>query len=235
MAKYSAVDRLMDMATGKATAGASGSAGSTPAAQDASSQPSLASHERRAEEVLEEQVARKEPGRERSVAASAPLPLHSPTPAVDRGRQLLSALRPFLPVVGGALRMVDHGGAQALARVLPLLGGMAGAGATAAGAAGAEVAGKANPLSEGLAALEKRQGAGAEELKALTQRAVALEDQQRRMREILERTAAEQNAQSHQLREIKDRMRLLTAGVIILLMLVGAEMVLSVILLHYER
>jgi hypothetical protein len=152
----------------------------------------------------------------------------------DRGRQLLGALRPFLPVVGSALRMVDHGAVQAVARLLPLLGGPAlgGGQGIGSGAGAAQAAEAQDQLAQILTTLDARQTKAGEDAKVQKLRIDTLDEQVRRTREILERLAAEQNTENHELQRLSDRMRLLTAGVVILLMLVVAEMALFVVVLH---
>lgn len=250
MAKYDAVDRLMNLATDKATPKA------TPTAIAEKPVQPLAVQE--AEAVLEARVVAVEPGRPpvagsiagRSMgttASSAPSrpanPYASPNASEaggatarahakpgpgERGRQLLSALRPFLPVVGGALRMIDHGAVQTVARLLPLLGGSGIGTATPA----APAADTQHPLSGVLTTLDQRHSAVLEELKRLKARSEAQEEQLRRIRDSQERAIAEQGTQGHLLHLLADRSRLLTAGVIILFMLVVAEAVLLLITMH---
>jgi uncharacterized coiled-coil DUF342 family protein len=87
-------------------------------------------------------------------------------------------------------------------------------------------------LTQIFSGIEKQQAETAEELKKYKQRTDHLEEVMRRTRDSLERTVAEQNALNHLLRQMRDRSRLLTAGVVILLMLVVAEMALLVFVLH---
>lgn len=117
---------------------------------------------------------------------------------------------------------------QALARFLPLLGAAREAAGAVTSTKGPEKAGS----SDALAALEKRSGGLADELKGYKARVDTLEEQLRRTRETLERTVVEQGTLSLMLHKISDRSRLLTAGVVILFMLVIAEMVMLIILLH---
>ncbi len=216
MAKYDAVDRLMKMATDE-----------TPNAKSAGR-----GGERDAEAVLEAKVA----ARERMPAGAVATPAALPTPtepevsSVERGRQLLGAIRPFLPAVGSALRLVDHGAVQAVARLLPMLGNL---GATAGPpATQAALSGNSERTADALAASEKHYASLAAELREYKARVEAIEEGQRRLRELLERSVAEQGSLTHTLHQLADRSRLLSATVLILVMLVVAELVLLAITLH---
>ena len=183
-------------------------------------------------DVLAAQVTATEPqlhASSEAATATSALAMPRTTPG-ERGRQLLGALRPFLPVLGGALRMVDHGAVQAVARLLPLFEGVP---------SGAQRSTSPEPaladqpaVAELLATLEKHDAATAEALKEQGLRLSAAEDHIKRVRESVERMVAEEGAMSNRLREVTDRARLLTAGVIILFMLAVAEMVLLMIFLH---
>ncbi len=220
MAKYDAVDRLMKMATDEAPSARSSGGGRQR------------EEERDGETVLEAKITAREPMPTGVVMPPAP-PAASAEPAmssVDRGRQLLGALRPFLPVVGSALRMVDHGAVQAVARLLPMLGNLG----TNAGPAASQVPSVDNRerTADALAGSEKRYAALAGELNEYKARVEVMEDGQRRLRELLERSVAEQGSLTHTLHHLADRSRLLSATVIILVMLVVAELVLLTITLH---
>lgn len=229
MSKYDAVDRLMNMATEKAVP--------VQRVHPRPEHPQPEAKARDAKTVLAQQMMASEAGaaapaeHEQAATAEPAAPRMTRT---DRGRQLLGALRPFLPVVGGALRMVDHGAVQAVARLLPLLAGAGGAAGASNGGAGASGAtGEAREqLAQILGAFDKQQMVLAEELKSSKQRIGLLEEQLRRTRESLERTAGEQNAQSNTLRLLGDRSKLLMAGLVILLILVVAQMVLFVIFMR---
>ena len=217
MAKYDAVDRLMKMAT------------DTPTKSSVASV--LRSEERDAEAVLEARVSAAEPlpkAGTASVPSSRALAPAPPSPS-ERGRQIMSAVRPFLPAVGSALRLVDHGAVQALARLLPVLGNAA---AFAGSSAAPETTGATPAPMEALAQAEKQQAALREEIKAYRLRLEIVEEQLRRVRENLERTVAEQGSLAHQAHQLADRTRLLTAAVIILGMMVVAALVLVGISLH---
>ena len=220
MAKYDAVDRLMKMATDEAPSAKSSGGGRQR------------EEERDGEAVLEAKVTAREPMPTGAVMPPAPYAA-STEPAmssVDRGRQLLGALRPFLPAVGSALRLVDHGAVQAVARLLPMLGNL---GTNAGPAAAQAPAGDTRErIADALAASEKRYAALAGELNEYKSRVEVMEDGQRRLRELLERSVAEQGSLTHTLHRVADRSRLLSATVIILVMLVVAELVLLTITLH---
>ena len=231
MAKYDSVDRLMKLATEQPTPSPSlkeAPEGARRAAGRADERPGAD-----AEAVLETEVSRTErmpssgpvpPG---AATTSPQLPLAQPeVSAAERGRQLLGALRPFLPAVGSALRLVDHGAVQAVARMLPMLGTL---GTTPAAK---DPKADQQKWTESLQAGEQRHNELAAELKAQKQRTELLEEQLRRQRENLERTVAEQGSLSRQLHQLADRSRLLTATTIILVMVVAAELVLLVIFLH---
>ena len=255
MAKFDAVERLMSLATEKATpakevppstAHPAGEIGDTREINDA-------------EAVLEAKVSAGERGVPHAAAVpsgvredvSGKAEQNRVTPS-ERGRQLLGALRPFLPAVSGALRMVDHGAVQAVARMLPLLGSMGEAkpsnaaktnaaktsGETAASAQAAAASSrniaeqKDQVIGEILTAFDKRHLAMAEELKKYKVQAETHEDQLRRMRDGLERTVAEQGLLANLAHQLADRSKLLTAGIIVLLLLVAAEMVMLGIIMH---
>ena len=222
MAKYDAVDRLMKMATEE-----------TPAAKGAGrGRPMVAppDAERDAEGVLEAKIVAREPVAT-GVVITPPAPPMPPaddpaSSSLDRGRQLLGALRPFLPAVGSALRLVDHGAVQAVARLLPMLGNLGGS------APQASPVDARDRMAEALAASEKRYTAMGAELNEYKGRVEGVEEGQRRLRELLERSVAEQGSLTHTLHQLADRSRLLSATVIILVMLVVAELVLLTITLH---
>ncbi len=208
MAKYEAVDRLMALAMEKR-------ADRLP---DAASPVLLAPEgvAREAPQVVASGSAGIDPG-----ATGAPAP---------RGRQILDAIRPFLPAVAGAMRLVDHGAVQAVARILPLLGG-----APAPQAGGPTKAG-APPVQEVLdRAFADQQGlmqAMRKEVDALTLRLTGADDAFGRLRSQVERLAADQSSRDREIRALADRVRLLSAGLIILLMLIIVQMILLVVLRH---
>ena len=207
MAKYDAVDRLMAQANEPAR-----EAGGAPDA----------------EAVLEEKVSAAEPQAPRVAATPA-----APPPRVaagERARNLLGALRPMLPAVGGALRMVDHGAVQAVARLLPLLGGVGTGLGSSATAPAAEPAGQ---LAELLHTLERQQAAMAAGLSTQSAAIATSDDQIRKLRDALARVSSEQNVLVNSMDRIQDRSRLLAAAVVILLLLVLAEMAMLFVFLHH--
>jgi len=208
MSKYEAVDRLMELASEKR---ADRVAQGAPAAQ-AAAEPAA---------------------RETTPAASADQshPRNGQPPSVAaRGRQMFYAIRPLLPAVAGAMRMVDHGAVQAIARFLPLLGGSPG---------GPPVSAPRRALSpeqeqalEQIPGLQTASESIRRELNALSLRAAAVDDLMGRTRTHLERLLAEQTLKEDELRSLQDRVRVLSAGVIILLMLTIAQMILAVVMLY---
>lgn len=151
-----------------------------------------------------------------------------PRPAPGRpgalGRQLLGNLDPLVPVLGRALQAIPHGGVQAIGRgvqaaerLLPIFRMFAG---------GAQAAPQQAPAPEAEA-----QTPLAAEVLLLRERVAAQEDQLRRTRESLERTAAEQGALAHRAHQLGERSRLLTAGLLILLVMVIAQVILLAVAL----
>ncbi len=216
MAKFDAVDRLMSLATGA----------KTPAKEQAV--PTVV-----AEDVLEARVSASERGVPASttfrVEPGTATPAQPQVSASDRGRQLIGALRPFLPAVGGALRLVDHGAAQTIARLLPILGSLGSSTHTATtssptmGTGGAtQGGGEPRSLEAVLVALNQRQIVISEEIKALGENASQHGEQLKRIRESQERLSAEQGSLSHLVHQLQGRSQLLTTSVVILLMLVIA-------------
>lgn len=211
MAKYDAVDRLMEQAS-----------------EPARTRESDAT----AEAVLESQVSASEPlpppvPASVSESSQGALPM-SALSKRERGRNILGSLRPLLPAVSGALRLVDHGAVQAIARLLPMLGGFG----------GPTIDASSLPIEPGtqfaelLSTLEKRQSELATQLEAQREGVAAYDEQLRRIRDSMARVSAEQNAQQNQLASLTDRFRLIAAVVIVLILLVIAEMVLLFVFLH---
>ncbi len=240
MGKYDSVDRLMNLATEKPTPAPdairkSATEESINAGRSAETVP-VAGPERtlsgleRAPELFAAESTVSQPDRSHLNSAQSSALVREPLTPGERGRQLLGALRPFLPAVGGALRMVDHGAVQAVARLLPLLGTMGSLPGNAA-AANAREQKRAGEFQAGAAA-DNRAIALAEELKGYKQRLDAQEEHLRRMRAGLERTVVEQGSLGHLVRQLTERSRRLTAAVVILGMLILAEFVLIVLLLH---
>lgn len=227
MAKFDAVDRLMSLATGA----------KTPA--KGRTVPSVV-----AEDRLEAQVSTSERGVPVSttpgIEPGTTTPVQPQVSAGDRGRQLIGAIRPFLPAVGGALRLVDHGAAQTIARLLPILGSFGSSTPNTAGSppvgTGSATQGGGEPqsLEALLLGLNQRQVTVTEEMKALGESSSQQGEQLRRIRESQERLSAEQGSLSHLVYQLRDRSRLLTAGIVILLMLVIGQATLMVLFFHRQ-
>jgi septal ring factor EnvC (AmiA/AmiB activator) len=123
--------------------------------------------------------------------------------------------------------MFDHGAAQAASRLLPLLAG--GGPATAAPKASAdEEAGLAL-----LASLEKERNAIRADLDLCKEQLRSHEERLVKLREALTRTLADHDGMQRSLKQLNDRNRLLTAGVVILLMLMVAGAVLFEVNVHH--
>jgi hypothetical protein len=127
------------------------------------------------------------------------------------------------------MRLIDHGAVQALAKLLPLLGG---AGVTTVSSSPA-----ASPAQQALLEqLQSEHEAARRDLDALaatvSRHTAAAEDQMGRFRTQMERLVSAQMGRDTELRALSERARLLTAGVIILLMLIVAQMILVVVLVH---
>ena len=209
MAKYEAVDRLMALAMDKR-------ADRTPdpalpvilAPEGVAPRAGLPAEE---EQAAASKSARIDPS---VIGTSAP-----------RGRQLLEAIRPFLPAVAGAMRLVDHGAVQAVARLLPLLGGVPGPGQAAAQPA-QQAQDRASADQQSLIQGMRR------EVDALLLRVTGADDAFTRLRTQVERLVAEHSSCDRDIRALGERVRLLSAGLIILLMLIIAQTILLVVLLH---
>ncbi len=155
-------------------------------------------------------------------------PSHPPATPGRLGRQLLGNLDSVVPVLSRALQAIPHGGVQAVGRgvqaaerFVPLLRLFAG---TPAPSAAPVAAAPAAPAISGASA--EKQAALEAEVLGLRERVEGQDEQLRRMREGLERTVAEQGTLSHLTHQVQDRSRLLTAGLLILLLLVIAQVVL---------
>ncbi len=209
MAKFDAVDRLLRQATERPI----------PSGDDAARKGKTATS---GSETGPTPVALAPDEAAQVVALETGPAPHAPG---ERGRQLLNALRPLLPAMGGALRMVDHGGVQAVARLLPLLGSLA------TGSAKPPLVAAQFPAEQG--GNPEKQNALEGEVRLLRQRVEAQDEQLRRVREGLERTVAEQGSLAHLAHRLQDRSRLLTAGLLILLLLVIAQAVLLAIVLRH--
>ncbi len=207
MAKFDAVDRLMKLAEEKT---------------GPSSRPGAV---RAPEAPLQEQVQAVTPGT--SVTGLPPQkPSSIPRSPGERGRQMLGALRPFLPAVGGVLRRVEHPAVQAVAHLMPLIGSLRAGSAPDASSQAVGAPGSSQ------ASLDRERSALEIDCKALRARADTKEEQLRNARVLIERTAAEQGSLEHRARGLAGRVHLLTAGLIVLLLLVIAETVLLAISLR---
>ncbi len=205
MPKYDAVDRLMALATEKRA----DRMPTVPATEASLAAPARAN-------ALPELIA--------------PASTAAPT-AGDRGRRLLKAIQPILPAVAGAMRLVDHGGVQAVARLLPLLSGGIGSVVLGAKASPPPPVQEA-PWRQELATLRTASEEQRRQLDALQLQAAASEDELRRSRTQLERLDAELDGKRTELRAVADRVRMLAAATIILFMLVIAQMILLVVMFH---
>ncbi len=249
MGKNDAVDRMMSLATEKVPPSRKAASPGNEAGAGAAQAGAGTAIDARA--VLEARVVASEPAVPAAARERLPVENSLPrketltdaslgrprVPPGERGRQLLGALRPFLPAVGGALRMIDHGAAQAAARLLPLLGSVgpaAPAGPSVSPLAGHVESrpGEPSALAELLTTLDKRQSGMAETLKAAGLRIDTHDEQIRRVRETAERAVVEQGSLSHRVSQLTDRSRLLTAAVLVLIMLVIVQMVLLFLYLH---
>lgn len=174
-----------------------------------------------AKEVLEAQITATEPA---LPPKTNPEPQNEAHSMAHRGRQFFGALRPLLPAVTRAVSLVNHPAAQTASRILPLLSSLGGYGASASSSASATA--QAQKLKEILQTADERHTtlAAAVELQATT--LGKHEDQLRRVRETLAKITSEENTLETTLRQLRDRVRLLMAAVVILLLLVLAEMVL---------
>ena len=228
MAKYEAVDRLMALAMEKRADRMPKEAAT--ASQTAESievlGPVRASGDAAAKHIVEP-----EPGAGAIPAGPGAVALQPATSAshsaADRGRQFLQAIRPLLPAVASAMRLIDHGAAQTAARLLPLLGGNFGS---------------AGSLPERAAAIREQEESHRaqqtlleslrKDVDAANRRLASTEDLLGRTRTQLERLAAEVAGKEGETRALTDWVRLLSAGVIILLMLIVAQMILLVVMLH---
>jgi hypothetical protein len=143
----------------------------------------------------------------------------------------MQAIRPLLPAIAGAMRLIDHGAVQAAARLLPLLGGSPGPSAPSAAAVAATNAAQ-EQFTRGALELEAAHAEVRQQLSALELKAIATEEQIGRLRTQLERLSSEQLATRTESHRLSDRVRLLTAGTIILLMLVIAQTILLAVTFH---
>ena len=211
MEKFDSVDRLMRQAAEPAAGGKSEGKAAFPVPSGGLAGP-------------QEPATGAPPALEPSAAAGTPGRL---------GRQLLGNLDSVVPVLSRALQSIPHGGVQAVGRgvqaaerFVPLLRLFAGSPA-AAGVAAPAASVPAIP-----AASTEKQSALEAEITSLRERVDTQEEQLRRMREGLERTVAEQGTLAHATNQMQDRSRLLTAGLLILLLLVITQVILLAVALR---
>lgn len=205
MAKFEQIDRMIDQAV----------EGSSAARKTDPVEPSPSTVAGREGEPVDPETA---------APPASRLLVPSPTQA-ERTRQILGAIRPFLPVLGGALRLIDHGAAQAASRLLPLLAG------TGHGSSSTKQAENAAAL-EALEALERERSALRADLDTYREQLRSHEERLMKLRDALTRTLADQDTMQLALRRLTDRNRLLTAGLVILFMLVIAQIVLTQMNFH---
>ena len=213
MAKFEQIDRLIDQAVED-----SPTVRKADGAAETSRGEPIEAAVLRADSV--EVIPASEPGAKSTNGLLAAKPTQA-----ERTRQILGALRPFLPVVGGALRLIDHGAAQAASRLLPLLAG------GSLSAPGAKTAESAAAL-EALAALDKERATMQADLALCKEQLRSHEERLMKLREALTRTLADHDTMQRSLRQLTDRNRLLTAGMVILLMVVVAAIVLMQMNVH---
>ncbi|TCK74186.1 hypothetical protein [Acidipila rosea] len=130
--------------------------------------------------------------------------------------QNLNKLRGLIPVVSGALRMVDHGAVQALARLLPLLEGAPQGAPSHAGEAMAE------ELGQGMLELQKDTRELRMQLHGHTVQTKRLEEQIERIRESTDRDRAALLALSDEVQSLSKAMKGFGAVLVVLLVLVVA-------------
>jgi septal ring factor EnvC (AmiA/AmiB activator) len=123
--------------------------------------------------------------------------------------------------------MFDHGAAQAASRLLPLLAGSGPAAAPAKPSVDEEAA-----LAL-LASLEKERNTMRADLDLCKEQLRSHEERLVKLREALTRTLADHDGIQRNLKQLTDRNRLLTAGLVILSMLMIAGVVLFEVSVHH--
>ncbi len=143
---------------------------------------------------------------------------------------MLKTIVPLLPALGGLMQLVDHGAMQAAARVLLLLGSKAGS----ANGAADQAALSAEQRRYALAQEEMRawQQAVRKEMEALSLQVAAADELLTRTRAQLRRLNTDQLTRENELRSLGERVRLLSAGLIILMLLILAQMILLLVMVH---
>lgn len=167
-----------------------------------------------------------EPGSETTTSGAA----RPRSSAATGGRQVLKTIVPLLPALGGLMQLVDHGAMQAAARVLLLLGSKAGS----ANGAADQAALSAEQRRYALAQEEMRawQQAVRKEMEALSLQVAAADELLTRTRAQLRRLNTDQLTRENELRSLGERVRLLSAGLIILMLLILAQMILLLVMVH---
>ncbi len=161
---------------------------------------------------------------DRAIPEIPALPALPPAPAARAGAahtagRVLSALRPMLPAVTAALRMVDHGAVQAAARLLPLLAGLGTPAST-------------SEATKSQALLEAGLREHRKELDEFRSELIAVEERLTELRWKGAQVESEQTIQALGLAKLNKRVRLLTIAVVFLLPLVIALVVLLFMTLH---
>ena len=139
--------------------------------------------------------------------------------AAHTAGRVLSAIRPMLPAVTAALRMVDHGAVQAAARLLPLLAGLGTPAST-------------SEATKSQALLEAGLREHRKELDEFRSELIAVEERLTELRWKGAQVESEQTIQALGLAKLNKRVRLLTIAVVFLLPLVIALVVLLFMTLH---
>jgi hypothetical protein len=221
MAKFEAVDRLMDMAMEKRADRVPGGTLPEPAASE-SAAPESSSVGLSAGHI---QTVTEKGGSARAKPSAGP----AGSTSADRGRQFLHSLRPLLPAVAGAMRLVDHGAVQALAHLLPLLGGSAQLQPAAPSAQEQEAR---EQWLRFAAELQAAQQTIRKELQDLTLKAASQDERLGRIRTQLDRMVSEQSTRDTEVRGLADRVRLLSAGMVVLVMLTVAQLILFLVMFY---
>ena len=183
---HEAVDRLIAMATEKRA--------DRPPASDAASVAEPAAPVSKARAMV------LPPERERAPQSFS---------AGHTAARVFSMLRPVLPALAGALRLVDHGAVQAAARLLPLLAGMPTQSSAPAPAAEPSTA-------SALAAVEAGQHELREEIEGAALTIARLEGQLTEIRWKYAQLDSQQTVTAEKLREVGGRVKVLTYTIAVL-------------------
>jgi hypothetical protein len=203
MSKFEAVDRMMEMATGKRADPAPPHVPGEQTAAGALSEP------------------------------ESNLPAHKANSTAGRARAMFEAARPLLPVLARAIGQAESGPLRAASHLLPMLGGVLSAQMSSRGAGPApEATPPSQPPSARSLELEAAHRDLAERVSTLRLTTEEHSDELRRVRTQLERLSAEHSATAGALRKVSDRLRLVTAAAVVLLMLLLAQLVVTVAVTH---